>query len=279
MRSVREIAVDEGSTLAGFVLRGTYFVFLLLPFAVALPVSFSPLAVFPPNGFTLQWYVAFFQSDQFNDAWRVSITLAVMAASISTVIGSCLALAVSRFDFPFKEMLVNLTLSPLIVPGVATGVGLVFYFSYVGLLNGWARLIIAHVIITVPYVVRTVGAALHGFDRSLEEAAMNLGATEARVFATVTLPVVRPAVAAGFVFSFMASFENLPATVFVVQPGTYTMPVVLFDYVRDDFNPIIAVVTVVMILVAVAAMLIADRLVGINRLMGLHKGSQLRARG
>ena len=87
---------------------------------------------------------------------------------------------------------------------------------------------------------------------------------------SVTLPIVRPGLLAGFIISFMASFENLPATIFVVQPGTYTLPVILFGYVRDDFNPIVAVVTVVMVTMAGFAMWIADRLVGINRLMGFQ---------
>jgi putative spermidine/putrescine transport system permease protein len=101
---------------------------------------------------------------------------------------------------------------------------------------------------------------------------MNLGATEARAFRSITLPIVRPGLFAGFIFAFMASFQNLPATVFVVQPGTYTLPVILFGYIRDEFNPIVAVVTVVMVLVAGLTMLAADRFVGIYRFMGLHGG-------
>jgi putative spermidine/putrescine transport system permease protein len=268
--SVWDAIVDSGPRWLNGALCVAFVVFLLLPFAVALPISFSRLAVFPPADFTTEWYVKFFASDQFNDAWRVSLLLALIAASLATFIGAALALAVTRFSFPGKDVLANLTLSPLIVPGVATGVGLVFYFTYVGILNGWLRLVIAHVIITVPYVVRVMMASLHSFDRSLEEAAMNLGATEHYAFWSVTLPVVRTGLAAGFLFAFMASFENLPATVFVVQPGTRTMPVVLFDYVRDDFNPIVAVVTVVMVGVAATAMWIDNRMVGLERLMGVR---------
>lgn len=262
--------VDRSPAWFGAVARSTYLIFLILPFAVALPISFSPLAVFPPTGFTTKWYGEFFNLSQFNKAWQVSLVLAFAAASVSLFIGSALALAASRYRFPGRDFLVNLTLSPLIVPGVATGVGLVFFFTQIGLVHGWSRLIIAHVIITVPYVVRVMVASLYGFERSIEEAAMNLGATEAKAFFTVTLPVVRPAMAAGFIFAFMASFENLPATIFVVQPGTYTLPVVLFGYVRDDFNPIVAVATVIMVLAAALLMWIANRVVGINRMMGLH---------
>lgn len=272
--SLKHVLQDRAPGVLGLLARTLFLAFLLIPFLVAIPVSFSPLAVFPPTGFTVKWYGAFFTAEQFNQGWRVSLTLALVVACVSTAIGASLALAVTRYDLPGKNVLTNLTLSPLIVPGVATGVGLLFYFTYVGLIDGWTRLIIAHVIITTPYVVRVMTATLYAFDRSLEEAAMNLGASEARVFLTVTLPVVRPGLVAGFIFAFMASFDNLPASIFVVQPGTYTLPVILFGYVRDDFNPIVAVVTVVMVAVAGLAMWIGDRLVGINRLMGF----QLRSR-
>ena len=270
MKPWNHILQDQLPGWGGFLARSTYLVFLLIPFVIAIPVSFSPVAVFPPNGFTFKWYSTFFTSEQFNQGWRVSFGLAFAAATISTFVGASLSLAVTRYHFPGKNLLANLTLSPLIVPGVATGIGLVFYFTYVGIIDGWVRLITAHVIITTPYVVRVMIATLYAFDRSLEEAAMNLGATEPKVFLSVTLPIVRPGLLAGFIISFMASFENLPATIFVVQPGTYTLPVILFGYVRDDFNPIVAVVTVVMVTMAGFAMWIADRLVGINRLMGFQ---------
>ncbi len=99
---------------------------------------------------------------------------------------------------------------------------------------------------------------------------MNLGATEARAFLTVTLRVARPGLIAGFLFAFMASFENLPTTAFIIQPGTYTLPIILFGYIRDEFNPTIAVVTVAMMAMAGLSMYLADRLVGIKDFMGLH---------
>lgn len=270
MASLGRFLQDYTPGWIGLFLRGFYLFFLLVPFAVAISVSFSPLVVFPPNGFTIKWYVRFFTSELFINGWKISFLLALAAASISTFVGTCFALGVTRYNFPGKTMLTNLTLSPLIVPGVATGVGLVFFFTYVGLVSGWARLVIAHIIITAPYVVRVVVATLYGFERSLEEAAMNLGATEARAFLTITLPVAKPGLIAGFLFAFMVSFENLPATVFVVQPGTYTLPVILFGYIRDEYNPIVAVVTVAMMAVSGLTMFLADRWVGINRFMGLH---------
>ncbi len=270
MVSLRRFLQDRIPGWVGLSARGFYFFFLLLPFAVAIPISFSPLVVFPPNGFTFKWYIKFFASELFNNGWKVSLLLAFASASISTVVGTCFSLAVTRYKIPGRTILTTLTLSPLIVPGVATGVGLVFLFAYLGLVNGWARLIIAHVIITVPYVVRMVFVRLYAFDRSLEEAAMNLGATEARAFLTVTLRVARPGLIAGFLFAFMASFENLPTTAFIIQPGTYTLPIILFGYIRDEFNPTIAVVTVAMMAMAGLSMYLADRLVGIKDFMGLH---------
>jgi putative spermidine/putrescine transport system permease protein len=250
--------------------RIAFFIFLFLPFAVAVPISFSPHVVFPPDGFTLEWYRAFLSSADFNHAWRVSLVVALAAAALSTVAGSCFALALARFALPAKALLQSLALSPLVIPGVAIGIGLVFLFASVGLVEGWTRLILAHAIVTTPYAVRVVAATLHGFDRSVEEAAMNLGATLGRAFRTVTLPMVRPGIAAAFLFAFMSSLDNLSVTVFVAQPGYYTIPVVLFGYVRDRFDPIIAVVTLVMVAVAALAMLVADRIVGLDRFVSLQ---------
>jgi putative spermidine/putrescine transport system permease protein len=139
--------------------------------------------------------------------------------------------------------------------------------------EGWTRLVLAHAIVATPYAIRVVAATLHGFDRSLEEAAMNLGATLGQAFRTVTLPVVKPGIAAAFLFAFMSSLDNLSVTVFVAQPGYYTIPVVLFGYVRDRFDPIIAVATLVMVGVAALSMLVAERIVGIERFVGLQKSS------
>jgi putative spermidine/putrescine transport system permease protein len=254
--------------------RTLFLVFLLLPFVIAIPVSFSPHVVFPPSGFTVRWYDAFFSSDMFNKAWKVSVVLAVASSALSTAAGACFALAISRFHIRGKVFLTNLALSPLVIPGVAIGIGLVFLFASIGLLEGWTRLILAHAIVTTPYSVRVIAATLHGFDRSLEEAAMNLGAPLGRAFRTITLPIVRPGIAAAFLFSFMSSLDNLSVTVFVAQPGYYTIPVVLFGYVRDRFDPIIAVATVIMVGIAALAMFLADRIVGIDRFIQLQSSQR-----
>lgn len=255
-----------------------YFLFLLTPLVIAVPVSFSKLAVFPPNALTVQWYVAFFTSNTFYQAWRVSLITAAASAAIATVIGAGFALAMTRgrsvLNAPARRLLVTVMLSPLIVPGVATGIGLVFYFTYIGLVNGWARLIVAHVIITMPYVVRVMISALQEFDSSIEEAASNLGASDIRVFLTITLPVVRSGVVVAFILAFMASFEELSVTAFVTQPGMATLPVVLFGYIQNDFNPVIAVVSTVMTALAALVMLTVDRVIGIDRVLGLKRRSR-----
>lgn len=269
---VGALLIDRSPAWISFWGRALFLTFLLLPFLVAIPVSFSFLPVFPPKDMTMKWYVEFFTSREFNNGWKVSLILALASATISTLAGTCFALALARSRIPGRVLLMNLTMSPLVVPGVATGVGFVFLFTQIGLVNGWARLLLAHVIITTPYAVRVVSATLYAFDRSLEQAAMNLGATELTAFRTITIPILKPGVIAAFLFAFMASFDNLSITIFVAQPGQYTIPVLLFGYVRDQFTPLIAVATVVMVGVAAFTLLIADRLVGVRRFIQLHHG-------
>jgi putative spermidine/putrescine transport system permease protein len=151
------------------------------------------------------------------------------------------------------------------LPGILTGLALFQFY----LLIGWGRtfpgLVLAHTVITMPYVMRTVTAMLATFDRSIEDAARNLGANEWRTFAEVTLPMIKPGIIAGGVFAFIVSFDQFPVSLFLVQPGIVTLPIEIFNYLKYDFDPAVAAAASISIALTVAVVLIVDRLIGLHR--------------
>lgn len=242
--------------------------FLLLPLAVIVlfAVNDAPFIDFPPRGFTLRWIEKFLTSPDFMGALWVSLRIALVVVAIATTIGTMAALALVRGGLPGAELLQALFLSPLMVPALLTGLAVfqLFYLTELG--RGEPALIVAHVAITTPYVVRAVTATLRNFDRSLERAAASLGATPAAVFREVTLPLIRPGIIAGAVFAFIISFDQFEVSLFLVEPDGVTLPIFLFNYLRFSFDPTLAAASLVSLAlaVAVAAVAVVERLVGLQ---------------
>lgn len=240
--------------------------FLLLPLVVIVlfALNDAPFIDFPPRGLSLRWIEKFLTSADFMTALWVSLRLALAVVLIATVIGTMAALALVRGGLPLAEAMQALFLSPLMVPTLLTGLG-VFQLFY---LMGWPRgpwaLVVAHTAIATPYVVRTVTAVLRQFDRSIERAAASLGAPPWRVFAEVTLPLIRPGIIAGAVFAFIISFDQFEVSLFLVDPGSTTLPIFLFNYLRFNFDPTIAAASLVSLVLAGTTIALIERLVGLQ---------------
>ena len=249
--------------------------FIYLPIVVAIILSFDPrgyLATFPPTGVSLRWYAFFFSYGSFMSGLKVSVILGVSTVIVSTLVGIPAALALVRHPFLGKELLSTLMTSPIVVPGVVSGVALVtFLMGFLRFYDSFTNLLIAHTIITFPYQLRTVSAALVGFDRALEEAAMNLGANELQTFFKVTLPIIKPAVIAGAIFAFSISFDNVSLSVFLTDPFTTTFPITLLGYLRNKIDPGIAAASVVLMIFTLLLVMAIDRLVGIDKFTGLER--------
>lgn len=230
---------------------------------------------FPPEGYSLRWYSSIIGNERFKTGLLLSLELGVSATLIGLAVGVPAALCLSRFRFPGRESLNNLLLLPLMVPGVVLGFALyVFHVemeiategqfqilgSTLGLLSG-------HVLVVIPWVVRLVLASLSGFDRTLEEAAQNLGADRWKTFRLITLPGILPGVVAGAMFGFVASFGNLEMSLFLVGPGRTTLPIAILQYLEWKIDPSIAAVSVVQIVLIGTAMLVTDRFVKISRVV------------
>jgi putative spermidine/putrescine transport system permease protein len=252
---------------------GAIFALVLLPMFVVVWLSFFRQGIpsFPPEGYSLRWYANALAQAQFVEGLATSIELALISAAIGTVLGTAAAYGLVRGDFPGRSALGMLLLGPLAVPGIVLGTGLyvvyvqadsLFDITITATLPG---LIAAHVLLTIPWTVRLVGASLAGVGHEAEEAASNLGARPLTVFWRVTLPLMRPGVVAAALFGFIQSFENLELSVLLVGPGRTTLPVAMLNYLEFRVDPTLAAVATLQILVIGALMLLADRFVSLSK--------------
>jgi putative spermidine/putrescine transport system permease protein len=240
--------------------------FLLAPVAIVavFAVNPTPFIQFPPVGVSPRWFQKFFASQDFMSAIQLSLTVAAVVAAIATVLGATAALALARGRLPGARLLTATFLSPLMLPAILTGLALFQLYMLLDIGRPLWGLVAGHVLIAIPYVVRTTLAVLHNFDRGLEEAARNLGASPVRTFFEVTLPLIRPGVLAGAIFAFIVSFDQFPVSLFLVSPGRETLPITLFNYLKYDLDGTIAAASMVSILLSVAVVLVLDRTVGLR---------------
>lgn len=250
-------------------LRLAIVAFLVAPLVIVAVFSFnpSPYLEFPPSGFTLAWYAKFFRSSVFTDALLLSLKLATVVVVASTVIGTLAALALARGRLPGSRTMIAFFLAPLMLPALLTGFALFQVLLALGLGRPFWGLVVGHVVVAAPYVIRTTLATLADFDRRVEEAAAVFGASPARVLAEVTLPLIRPGVIAGAIFAFITSFDQFPVSLFLVQPGSETLPIVLFNYIKFDLDGTLAAASMISILLALAVVLVVDRTVGLRAVM------------
>jgi putative spermidine/putrescine transport system permease protein len=250
-----------------FVVAAVY-VFLLLPLVIVVLASFNAgeFLTFPPQGFSLRWYVTFFHSEPFVSSLLFSLELAIFAALVSTFLGACSALYVVRFAGAWRDIFRLLIAAPLLVPEVLTAIALLFFFYNVGLGRTVVGLAVGHVLLTLPFVFLAVSSALYNFDSSLEDAARSLGANRLTTFRRITLPIIKPGVISGGLLAFIISFDLFAVSLLLKGVGNSTLPIQLFDYVRFNFDPTAAAVATVSIVITLVMVLVTDRLVGLESL-------------
>lgn len=249
-RSPTGIVIVAISTLA--------FSYLLLPLLVIVvsPLGDTGYLAFPPQGLTSKWYSAAIGDARYVTSFLVSLHIAVVSAAIAGTIGVLGAYGLTRYEFPGRKLLEATFLSPLILPSLVLAVSLTIFFTRTGLLSGSWRLIGAHVVVCTPYVLRVSLPVLRKFDRTLEDAARSLGATTIQTFFLVVLPVVRPGVVAGTVLAFITSFDEVVLALFLADPGAPTLPVTIYSAVQLGFEPPVAAVSGILVLVTLGLMII-----------------------
>src|SRR5437870_12282647 len=240
---------------------------IILTFLQSLdPRNFLSYSIQPT--LTLKWYSTFFSNPLFVNGLEASLTIASLATIISLSVSVPTALVISRSSFRGRHGIQTLLLSPLIIPGVVLGVGLLTFFNQLNCQTAFINILIAHVVITFPYALRTVSASLVGFNRSLEESSLSLGANEMRTFWRITFPLLRPGVVAGGIFAFSISFSDVSTTVFLTNPSTVTLPVAILTYLKSYVNPVLASSSMIMIGISIIWILVIEKIFGIDRFAG-----------
>ncbi len=245
------------------------YLFLLAPIIIVLLISVDTQSTmsFPPHGFSLQWYAAVWHNQAFTNGFKVSVVVALGVACVATVLGVLASLALSHYSFPGRAALSAFFLSPLLVPAIVLGLALLLVLDPIGLTGTYQGLILAHLAVTVPYVIRTTSMSLMTLNRSCEEAARTLGASSLTTFRRVTLPLVLPGVLAGFVIAFIISFDEAVISLFVVRGEITTLPVEIFNYVETRTDPQIAALSVVLILISLIVVVILERAMGLRKVL------------
>jgi putative spermidine/putrescine transport system permease protein len=258
-------------SLLPVALTAAMVVFILAPLLVTVAISISDtqFVVFPPRGFTLRWYAKVLTDPDFQDSLSFSFTLAVAVTAGALLLGVPAAFAVTRHQFPGRGIAVAALLSPLIFPVLITGVALLQLFSRIGSNSTPLNMLIAHVLVTTPYVVRTVAASLTLADLTLEDAARTLGAGRWRVFRRITVPQIAPGVAAGALFAFMISFDNFPISLWLADAQHNPIPLLIFQMIGNVFEPTVAVISTLMIVLAMVIVVILERVMGLRRAMAI----------
>src|SRR5262245_5058231 len=249
--------------LLGGVTVGAILGFLLLPALVVTLAAFNSRAIlsFPPESWSWRWFVKAIAYDDFQAGFHNGLIVSGWASSIALVVGAAFALALERYEFRFKRALETVLLSPLVVPHFTVGLGLA---------RGYAVVIACHVVLVLPFVLRSVYISLRNLDPRLELAAASLGAPPHRVLTTVTLPLLVPGLVSGWLFAAILSFNEFTASLFVTVQRTQTLPVALYNYVREYADPSMAAISVMYIVVTATLLTLANVFLGLAKVLNVE---------
>lgn len=243
--------------------------FLLGPLVVTVIVSFTSSSVYtlPPPQWSLRWYSAVAHKAGIWDSVALSVQVALASTLASLVLGTAAAIAVVRGRFRGREAIATFAVSPLMMPGLVVGVAMLQFFRPIGLRDAWASLMVAHVVVTLPFVVRTLLAALESFDFTLIDAARTLGQSYPKAVLQVLAPNLAPAFLTSGLFAFLASMDNYPISIFLTDARNKTLPIKMLQYLEEQPDPTLAAISTGLILLALVALMIGSRTVGLNRMI------------
>ncbi|WP_223068337.1 ABC transporter permease [Paenibacillus caui] len=242
------------------------YIFLLGPLLIISATSFEPGTVlkFPPSGFSLQWYQNIFKVELFPQTFKTSIVISLLGNLLALLLGVPAAYALSRFSFRGKDTLNAIFLSPVLIPGIVLGFTMLKYLIVVYHLPIYTGLLIGHTVIMLPFIIRVIGSSLSSFDFAIEEAALSLGAGPLRTFFKVVLPNIRSGIIAAVLIAFLESFNNVDISLFMTGPGISTLPIQMLTYVENYFDPTIAAISMLLMILTAVLMFVIERLMGLS---------------
>ena len=253
------------------VICGAIFVFLITPILVVLPLSFNAqdfftftpeMLRFDPEGYSLKHYRDFFTNNEWQRSFKNSLIIAPIATIISVSLGTLAAIGLSQSHVPGRRAIMAILISPMIVPLIISATGMFFFYSQIGnwmeglgmskTFVGYVKVVLAHAVLGIPFVIITVTATLVGFDRSLTRAAANMGAGPVTTFFRVQMPLILPGVISGGLFAFITSFDEVVVVLFVGSASQKTLPWQMFTGLREQISPTILAVATILVVISIA---------------------------
>lgn len=271
---MRRSSTDLFLNYAGQALIVLILTFVLLPAVVVVIASFNGTSVlsFPPNSYSLRWFQNALEYRDFQRGLVNGLIVTAWASTLATLIGTTLAILIHRFDFNSKKLLEGLLLSPLFIPHFMIGLGLLMLVSQLSMNRGFGIVVFSHILLVLPFVIRSVYVSLHNLDRRTELVAASLGAKPFRVVTMITLPQLLPGLAGGWLFAAILSFNEFTASLFVTTQATQTLPVAMYNYVREYADPTLAAISVIYIVTTTLLMVLAHRLLGLGKVLNIEEG-------
>jgi len=251
------------------VFHTLFILFLVAPLAAVVLVSFTDKGYLslPTNGPSLRWFKTIFDYPGFIDAFWMSLYLGLASATIAVAFAIPAAMAIGRYRFKGRDAITGFFMSPLMIPAVVMGVSFLRFFNQIGLSGTFIGITMAHTILVMPYALRLVLASITGLPRDAEQAAETLGASRWIVFRRITLPLILPGIAGGWLLAFITSFDEVTMSIFVASPETMTLPVRMYHHIAQTIDPLIAAISTVLIVVTVVLMLALDWFYGLDRIL------------
>ena len=262
------------------IICGLIFTFLITPILVVMPLSFNAqdfftftpeMLQFDPEGYSLKHYKDFFTNNEWQRSFKNSLLIAPVATLVSVSLGTLAAIGLSQSHVPFKRAITAILISPMIVPLIISATGMFFFYSHVGNFLedrigldknfvGYVKVILAHSVLGIPFVIITVTATLVGFDSSLTRAAANMGADPVRTFFKIQMPLILPGVISGGLFAFITSFDEVVVVMFVGSTNQKTLPWQMFTGLREQISPTILAVATILVAISIALLVTLELL-------------------
>jgi putative spermidine/putrescine transport system permease protein len=247
--------------------------FLLLPAIVVALAAFNGRAIlsFPPETWSWRWFAKALAYEDFRAGVRNGLIVTAWASVIALAVGAGFAFVLDRYEFRFKRALETVLLSPLVIAHFTVGLGFLILAAQLGVARGYGVVVACHVVLALPFVLRSVYVSLRNLDHRLELAAASLGAPPARVLATVTLPLLLPGLVSGWLFAAILSFNEFTASLFVTVQRTQTLPVAMYNYVREYADPSMAAISVIYIVATAALLTFATVFLGLGKVLNVEQ--------
>lgn len=255
---------ERGRFLTFFTLL--VYIFLVAPLLIIAVTAFGESAFlkFPPEAFSIAWFLNVFKVEMFIRTFIISLQVACISTAIALLIGIPAAYFISRYRFKGRKVMESFFLSPVLIPQIVFGFSL-FNFLVIKLkLPVFTGLLIGHTIFIIPYIIRVISASLENFDYEIEEAAVIFGANKFKTFFIIVLPNISSGVVASFILAFINSFNNVPISVFLTGPSVSTLPIQMMSYVEYYFDPTIAALSVLLMIMTTILMFIIERSLGLS---------------